>query len=101
MGGLWQLQQARRVPIEAGLASDLARSTDGGLLVVGTIDDAVVGYGCAAVESLADGSLLSVISDLYVDPEACGVGVGEAMVGLLVDHARSVGAVGIDAGPAR
>ncbi len=95
-GPVWSQQLGRREPIGAGLRHDLDRTTDQGALVVGTVDGTVVGYGCSRVEPLADDSLLSVISDLYVDPEARGIGVGEAMVNLLVDHARSLGAVGID-----
>lgn len=95
-GDVWRLQQARREPLRDGIAADLRRPPGEGSLVVGTIDEVVVGYGCSRVEALADGSLLSVITDLYVAVAARGVGVGEAMVDLLVAHARSVGAVGID-----
>ena len=44
------------------------------------IDDAVVGYGLVRAERLADGGVLGVIDDLYVDPEARSVGVGEAVM---------------------
>lgn len=65
--------------------------------VVGTVDDVVVGYGLAHVETLHDGACLVVVTDLYVDPDARGIGVGEAMMDELVAYARSVGAIGIDA----
>jgi len=66
-------------------------------VIVGTIDGTVVGYGASAIEDLCDGAPLAVVSDLYVDPEARGVGVGEAMMDALVAHAEAAGAIGIDA----
>ncbi|MEZ5178936.1 MAG: GNAT family N-acetyltransferase [Acidimicrobiales bacterium] len=66
-------------------------------MVVGTIDDTVVGYGWARLESLHDDSLLLVITDLYTEPEARGVGVGEAMMVVLEAEARLAGAIGLDA----
>ena len=96
-GPVWQLQDARTEPIEAGIAADVALPRDRGLTVVGTIDETIVGYGVSHLERLSDGSLLAEVSDLYVDPEARGVGLGEAMMDLLVAHATEAGAIGIDA----
>lgn len=95
-GSLWQRRDARRAPLRAGLEADLARPGADGALVVGTIDGTVVGYGCSRLEALEDGGVLSVVTDLFVRPEARGVGVGEAMMELLVAHAREQGALGID-----
>lgn len=50
-------------------------------MVVGTIDETVVGYGVSRLEELADGSLLSIISDLYVDPGPEGSGWGRPWSG--------------------
>ena len=96
-GPVWQLQDARTEPIRDGVAADIARLPEYGATVVGTIDDAVVGYGVSRLETLADGSVLAEVSDLYVDPGARGVGLGEAMMDLLVAHAVDAGAIGIDA----
>lgn len=95
-GVVWALESSRPEPIDAGLATDIAMPRDQGLAVVGTIDGAVVGYGVSRLAPLADGTQLAVVSDLYVDPEARGVGLGEAMMDLLVAHAEEAGAVGID-----
>ena len=66
-------------------------------VVVGTIDDAAVGLGTVRVVGLADGRPLGVVDELFVEPEARGVGVGEAMMDLLVDWCRQRHCVGIDA----
>ncbi|MGN6694618.1 MAG: GNAT family N-acetyltransferase [Aquihabitans sp.] len=96
-GPVWQLQDARVEPIEDGVAADVALRPDQGVAVVGTIDGTVVGYGVSRLEALSDGSLLAEVSDLYVDPDARGIGLGEAMMDLLVAHAEEAGAIGIDA----
>lgn len=96
-GPVWQLQDARVEPIEASVAADVALDRSQGLAVVGTIDGTIVGYGVSRLATLADGSVLAEVSDLYVDPGARGVGLGEAMMDLLVAHAVEAGAIGIDA----
>lgn len=96
-GAVWRRHQARQEPVDAQLAADLGRTEAQGAAVVGTIDGTPVGYGISRVEPLADGAPLAVVTDLYVAPEARGVGVGEAMMELLVAHAQRVGAIGIDA----
>ncbi len=96
-GPVWQLQDARVEPVDEGIRADIERGPDEGLAVVGTIDDAIVGYGVSHLEVLTDGSVLAEVSDLYVDPEARGIGLGEAMMNLLVAHAVEAGAIGIDA----
>lgn len=96
-GSVWRRREARPEPLDDGLAAAVAGRAPGTFAVVGTVDDTVVGYGVLHDEELHDGTTLSVVTDLYVDPEARAIGVGEAMMDLLVDHARSVGAIGIDA----
>jgi len=86
-GELWARQRGR----EAGL-----RWPDDGLVLVGTIDGVVVGYAVVRVEPLADGGALAVIDDVYVDPGAREVGVGEALLDACLAWARERGCVGID-----
>jgi GNAT superfamily N-acetyltransferase len=69
---------------------------DGGLVLAGTIHDVVVGYGVVRVDHLVDGGDLAVIDDIYVEPEAREVGVGEALLTACIDWARHRGCVGID-----
>ena len=96
-GPVWQRQRSRAEPIEAGVAADVAQPAQDGRTVVATIDDVVVGYGVSHLEVLRDGDTLAEVSDLYVDPQARGIGLGEAMMDLLVAHATEAGAIGIDA----
>ena len=77
--------------LEEALADDPARAA-----VVGLVDDVVVGYGLMRAETLHDGAVLAMISDLYVSPRARGIGVGEAMMAELESRARAWGAIGLD-----
>lgn len=96
-GSVWHRREAPAEPLDEPLAAMAAGTDPESYAVVGTVDDVVVGYGIALVEALHDGASLAVVRDLYVDPEARGIGIGEAMMDLLVAWARSLGAVGIDA----
>ena len=93
-GAVWSRREGRRRPVAEGLAAQIA--DDGTVVVVGTIDDVVVGYGVAVAEELHDGARLRVVTDLFVLAGARGVGVGEAMMDHLVEVARAEGCVGID-----
>ncbi len=96
-GDVWRRREAHAEPLDAALTARCANPGGDERTVVGTIDGAVVGYGTATLEALHDGERLAVVSDLYVEPEARGVGVGEAMMDLLVAWATEAGAIGIDA----
>lgn len=96
-GQIWSLREAHAEPIEPVIDSYLGGDDDHRVAVVGTIDDTVIGYGLMTIEALHDGALVAMVSDLYVDPEARRVGVGEAMMDLLVEVATAAGAIGIDA----
>lgn len=67
-----------------------------GVAVVGCYDGVVFGYGLASIEELRDGSRLGRLDDLAVDPEARSVGIGEAMMNLVVDELRAAGCRGVD-----
>ncbi len=96
-GSVWRRREAHAEPLDDLMADAVAGCDQGSFGVVGTVDDTVVGYGILHLETLHDGALLAVVTDLYVDPAARGIGIGEAMMDLLVERARSVGAIGIDA----
>jgi ribosomal protein S18 acetylase RimI-like enzyme len=94
-GELWAVREAWPEPLEDAYGALLTR--DEALLVVGTIDDVVVGHGAVVVELLRSGARLGVVTDLFVEHEAREVGVGEAMADALVAHCRAHGCTGIDA----
>ena len=93
-GSVWSRLEARSGPLDESLRRDL-RAGDA-LMVVGTIDEAVVGYGAVRLVALHDGAVVGRVSDIYVVPEARGVGVGEVMMNLLLDWARRRGCIGVD-----
>jgi GNAT superfamily N-acetyltransferase len=69
----------------------------GALVAVGHIDDVPVGYAVVVRETLGDGTQLGVLQALYVQPEAREVGVGEAMMDLVVEWCAERAVRGIDA----
>lgn len=93
-GTILTRREARSRP--ARPAFELALGDDDQLVVVGTIDEVVVGYAAVARTSLHDGSWLASLGDLYVLPDARGVGVGEAMLNICLHWARGNGCVGVD-----
>ncbi len=64
--------------------------------VVGLLDDVVVGFALVSADEFGQEGRLWVVSDLFVTAAARGVGVGEAMMDLIIEGARADGAVGID-----
>jgi GNAT superfamily N-acetyltransferase len=88
---LRESQPPSAVEIETWLhAGDVA-------VVVGTLDDVAVGAAVAHVETLTGGTLLAVVTMLWVDEAARAVGVGEGILAWLVDWARTAGCASIDA----
>lgn len=94
-GAVFVHREGRAAPVEETLRRDL-ESPDA-TVIVGTIDDTVVGYATGRTEALRDGSILGIIDDLYVDEGARSVGVGEAMMGELLAWFRERGCAGVDA----
>jgi GNAT superfamily N-acetyltransferase len=93
-GEVWARHAARRPPYDAGLLSELHDPDH--LVIAGTVDDLVMGYGVARVEVLADGGRLGIVSDLYTEAGARELGLGEAMMGALVDWCAERGCFGVD-----
>lgn len=93
-GEVWARREARGEPLGESLAADLANAD--AVVRAGTIDDAVIGYAVAVIETLSDGGELARLTDVYVEPEARGVGVGEALLDAVIAWATERGCVGID-----
>lgn len=94
-GAMFLRREARRPPWRDSWRRSLADPDE--VVVVGTVDDHVVGLASLAVEQLADGGRLGRVTDLYVTPEARGVGIGEQMMELLWEAAVRHGCEGVDA----
>lgn len=92
---MWEVRESRVAPTADALTAFLER-TDA-RVTVGTIDGVVVGYGTVEIETLADGSMLGVIGDLYVEAGAREVAVGEEIASDLVAFCAERGAAGVDA----
>jgi|TARA_B100001079_G_scaffold56320_2_gene47175 GNAT superfamily N-acetyltransferase len=67
------------------------------VVAVGTIDGTTVGYGVMRISEVADGNPHAVVEELFVDPEARSVGVGEALMEYLIEDAKVRGALWIEA----
>ncbi len=94
-GLLWSLTLGRQEPLGESLTRALTDPDQ--RVVVGTIDDAIIGYGAGRIVGLADGRPLGVVDELFVEPEGRGVGIGEAMMDLLVAWCVERECVGVDA----
>ena len=94
-GAIWSAREARREPLEPGLASQL--EDPAACVLVGLIDDVVVGYGVVVIETLATGERLGRITDLFVEEPAREIGVGEALTDGLLAFAAQHQTVGVDA----
>jgi GNAT superfamily N-acetyltransferase len=94
-GRIWAQREARAVPATTSIAAAVADPDV--LVLAGTVDETVIGYAITHLEPLADGTTLGVVSDIFVEPEARGVGVGEVMIDAVLDWCRAAGCVGVDA----
>jgi ribosomal protein S18 acetylase RimI-like enzyme len=85
-----------------GVADPAARSLAGliadGAVTVGTIDGVVLGFLVSGERTTVDGDgRIGLIRYLYSDPEARGVGLGDAMFGHAVAALRATGIESFDA----
>lgn len=93
-GGIWSRLEARREPIRNGLEDAIDRPDE--CLIVGAIDETVVGYAAVRIRALHDGRDLADLTDLYVMPGAREVGIGEAMMDTALAWCVENDCVGID-----
>ena len=93
-GALWWRRERRQGDVAAGVRAALDAADQE--LAVGTLDGTVIGYAVARSERLTDGGLLGVVDDIYVDPGARSVGVGEALMDHVLAWCRDQGCFGVD-----
>jgi len=66
------------------------------MAVVGSYDDVVFGYSLVTVELTASDALIARLRHFAVEPEARAVGIGEAMMNLIIEQATALGCEGVD-----
>lgn len=101
-GVLWAAREAPQPPADDALHRDAVSTRyhdaiNERMIVVGVIDDVVLGYGRAAIETLGDGSVIGRISELFVDRQAREVSLGDEIINHIVRELRSAGCSGVDA----
>ncbi len=88
-GRLLTARHCRPEPLDLAFAEARSDPTTG--LWAGTIDGTPVGYALTSADAE-----IAVIEELHVDPQARAVGVGEAMLDVIVVWATDQGCSGID-----
>jgi GNAT superfamily N-acetyltransferase len=94
-GRLWFAREARAEPLDDAFPALLDR--DDTCVVAGTIDEVVIGFGVGRLERLRDGRLLGIVDELFVEPGARSIGVGEAIVDQLLEFFAGHACIGVDA----
>lgn len=94
-GAVWAAQEARREPLKEAFA--LLLDSGQAQVLIGLLDGIPMGFGVAVIETLNDGSLLGDVTEIWVDPEARAVGLGESLLGSLTEFCIEKGCTGIDA----
>jgi GNAT superfamily N-acetyltransferase len=94
-GALWTKREERPAPYADAYRALIGRAD--ARVVVGSVHRSVVGFAVVEVERLRDGDYLGVISELFVEPDARAVGVGEAMIEPLLAFCHERGCIGVDA----
>jgi GNAT superfamily N-acetyltransferase len=93
-GAVWASADARQPPFDERLGQELADPSV--LVLVGTIDEAVIGYAVGAVRELPGGGRIGVLTDVYVEPEGREVGVGDRLLEDVLAWCGAQGCIGVD-----
>lgn len=93
-GALWLARESRPEPLDASYGALVGR--DDALVVVGSIDTSIVGFGVVEIETLRTGDRLGTITEIFVEAGARSVGVGEAMARVLIEFCGQHQCIGID-----
>jgi len=94
-GEIWAAQDARPEPLEESFGI-LLDDPDADVRV-GLIDEVVVGFGVLVLETLSTGQRLGRVTELFVEPPARAIGVGEGIADELVRFAADHHCIGVDA----
>jgi len=89
---LWPLADGLPEPVSEAFVDVMG--DDESVLVIGELDDVPLGFGWCRAEDLlpqAGGDRVAVVRLIHTEVEARGIGVGEAMVTMLLDAFRARG----------
>jgi GNAT superfamily N-acetyltransferase len=97
-GGSLLVDPALDEPTGAALAGRLRPLLDrpDSLVVVGTLDEVVVGFAVSVIEAAAGGGRRGVLGACYVEPGARGVGVGRLLLDRSLAWFEEHGCDGVD-----
>ena len=93
-GRIWSRRETPSPPFRASIGAVLHDPEQE--VIIGLIDEAPVGNAVVGVELLRSGDALGRISQIWVDPEARDVGVGEALIAHVIEWCQARKCVGID-----
>lgn len=93
-GDLWVRRERRQGAPRTWLEAAVAAADQH--VAVGLLHGAILGYAVVQLETLADGDVLGVLDEIYVDPEAREVGLGELLMDHVLEWCREHGCVGVD-----
>jgi GNAT superfamily N-acetyltransferase len=93
-GPLWLELHGRMAPVEESIRADLGDPST--TVFVGGIDDVVLGWSTISVQAMRTTPAIAALREIYVDPDARGVGIGEAMMDCAIDWSTERGCRGID-----
>lgn len=73
-----------------------AMRSEAAVVITGLLDGYAAGVALAHIDDNMPGGRLAIIEELYVEPEAREVGVGEALLDACTDWAKTMGCSGIE-----
>lgn len=88
-GALYLRREGRQAPVGDSIGPALQDSDQ--FVVLGMLDNSSVGYATVTTEVLPDGAQIAEVGEIFVLPDARGVGVGEVMLDAIMDWARNRG----------
>jgi len=94
-GRLDTLLKGRPEPIEESFRADLANEDT--TVLVAEADNHIAGYLVAVHETLRSDETIVRIVDLWVHPDARGIGLGSALMQRTLELARELDCTGVDA----